>query len=153
MNDWSGLGDWIWASLLGLAAIAPLGTFLAVVVAYISYLQKVRADRRALGQKTEADNRNAWWSRVQWAIDAALSDDEQRRATGMAAIEQMQDSELATDADQELLAAMANAVLDETVEALEAEDEQDEGLAGISSVEDNESNEGGDTGDGYETRR
>jgi hypothetical protein len=75
-------GDWIWASLLGLAAIAPLGTFLAVVVAYISYLQKVRADRRALGQKTEADNRNAWWSRVQ---------DEQDE--GLAAISSVEDNE------------------------------------------------------------
>lgn len=146
--DWNEVGDWLWTSLLGLSAIAPLGTFLAVLVAYFSYLQKARADRKAIEQKTEADNRNAWWNRVQWAIDAALSDDEQRRATGMAAIEQMQDSELATIADQELLAAMAYAVLEETLEALEVDTEEYRGVAENDSGEDNESSERGGTDHG-----
>ncbi len=114
--DVDAVGDWIWAALQELSGIAPLGTLLAVIVAYFSYRGTVR-------QKTLADNRNAWWSRVQWAIDAALSDNEQRRATGMAAIEQMQDSELATVSDQALLAAMANAVVDETLDILELDDE------------------------------
>lgn len=130
------VGDWIWASLQNLSSIAPLGTLLAVVVAYFSYRGTIR-------QKTLADNRNAWWNRVQWAIDAALSDDEQRRATGMAAIEQMQDSELATIPDQAFLAAMANAIVDEALEELEAGDVGFEALAENRSVGDNESSEGG----------
>lgn len=114
--DWNAFGDWVWSSLQQLSEIAPLGTLLAVIVAYFSYRGTIR-------QKTSADNRNAWWNRVQWGIDAALSDDEQRRATGMAAIEQMQDSELAKASDQSLLAAMANAVLNETLDLLEVSDE------------------------------
>jgi hypothetical protein len=136
--DLNAVGDWIWVFLQNLSSIAPLGTLLAVLVAYFSYRGTIR-------QKTLADNRNAWWSRVQWAIDAALSDDEQRRATGMAAIEEMQDSELATVADQALLAAMANAIVDETLEELETDDEPPELVAENPPVSDNENSEGGRT--------
>jgi hypothetical protein len=136
--DWNAVGDWIWMSLQNLSTVAPLGTLLAVLVAYFSY-------RGTIEQKTEADNRNAWWSRVQWAIDAALSDDEQRRATGMAAIEQMQDSELATEADQSLLAAMANAIVDETLEELETDEDARELVVESESIGDNKSSEGGPT--------
>lgn len=54
---------------------------------------------------------------------AEQSDDEHRRATGLAAIEQMQDSKLATVADQALLAAMASAVVDETLQLLESDND------------------------------
>jgi hypothetical protein len=118
--DLNAIGDWIWASLQHLSGLAPLGALLAVVVAYYSY-------RGTLRQRTLADNRNAWWSRVQWAIDAAISDVEQRRATGLAAIEEMQDSELATMADQALLAAMADAVVDKTLDILEVDHGPDSG--------------------------
>lgn len=138
--DLNAAGDWIWASLQQLSEIAPLGTLFAVVVAYFSYRGTIR-------QKTLADNRNAWWNRVQWAIDATLSDDEQRRATGMAAIEQMQDSELATVADQQLLAAMANAVVDETLEILES-DEDSELMVGNEAVNYDEDSERGAIGNG-----
>lgn len=136
--DLNAVGDWIWLSLKNLSSVAPLGTLLAVVVAYFSYRGTIR-------QKTLADNRNAWWNRVQWAIDAALSDDEQRRATGMAAIEEMQDSELATAADQALLAAMANAIVDETLEELETEEESPDLVVENPPVSDNETSEGGRT--------
>ena len=43
----------------------------------------------------------------------------------MAAIEQMQNSQLATVADQALLAAMANAVVDETLEILESDNDSE----------------------------
>lgn len=46
------VGDWIWVSLENLSSVAPLGTFLAVVVAYSSYRGTIR-------QKTTADNRSA----------------------------------------------------------------------------------------------
>jgi hypothetical protein len=87
--DWNALGDWMWQTLLDLALLAPLGTLMTVVIAYIAYVQRSTADRLTLQQKTEADNRNAWWSRVQWVIDAGLSDDRQRRTAGMVAIEQL----------------------------------------------------------------
>lgn len=129
------IGDWIWASLQELSSIAPLGALLAVIVAYFSYRGTVR-------QKTLADNRNAWWNRAQWAIDAALSYGEQRRATGMAAIEQMQDSELATTADQALLAAMADAVVDQTLDILGADDGSRPIVEGASAKSDEKSESG-----------
>lgn len=109
--DTEDIGDWVWETLVDLAKIAPLGTLVAAIVAFVAY-------RGTVKQKRDADNRNAWWSRVQWAIDASLSDDEQTRATGMAAVAEMQDSEWATDADQALLKVMAAAVRDETVKAI-----------------------------------
>lgn len=56
--DWNALGDWLWLSLRNLSDIAPLATLLAVVIAFLSY-------RGTLKQKTQSDDRNAWWSRVQ----------------------------------------------------------------------------------------
>jgi len=107
--DWNALGDWLWLSLRNLSDIAPLATLLAVVIAFLSY-------RGTLKQKTQSDDRNAWWSRVQWALDSALSDDPQRRETGLVAIEHMHTSPWATSIDLALLRSMARAVMDETLE-------------------------------------
>ena len=52
-------------------------------------------------------------------MDAALSDDDQRRSTGLTALEQMQDSRLADSQDQVLLAAMAREIVAETIESLD----------------------------------
>ena len=116
--DLNGIGDWWWGTFVNLAKVAPLGTFLTAIVAFLAY-------RGTLKQKRDADNRNAWWNRVQWAIDASLSNEDQTRATGMAAIVEMQDSEWATSADQNLLLVMATAVRDETVQDIEEEGQSD----------------------------
>ncbi|UIK87919.1 hypothetical protein [Arthrobacter polaris] len=63
----------------------------------------------------------------------------------MAAIEQMQDSELATVADQALLAAMANAVVDETLGILEP-DTDSEPMVGTESVDYDHDSERGSLG-------
>ena len=109
-------GDWVWQSLQQLSTVAPLGTLLAVMVGYFSYRGTIR-------QKTLADNRSSWWNRVQWAIDASLSEDKQRRVTGLAALGQMQDSPLADAADQVLLTAMANEVVAGSFEYLGLDEE------------------------------
>ena len=144
--DWNSLGDWIWQTLLDLALLAPLGTLMAVVIAYTAYVQRSTADRLTIQQKTEADNRNAWWSRVQWAIDACLSDDRQRRTTGLVAIEQMQASSLATSGDQKLLEAIALEVLEKlefSAEISLAPDEQPDFMANDQRIGDNRGNTGG----------
>ncbi len=99
--DWNAFGDWIWASLLDLSELAPLATFAVVVIAYKTYRQRSRADQRAIRQKTVADNQGAWWSRAQWAVDASLDENPQRRLAGTIALIEMQDSELGTTADHD----------------------------------------------------
>ncbi|MGM7666318.1 hypothetical protein [Microbacterium sp. A93] len=100
--DINAFGDWIWASMLGLATIAPLGTFVAVLVAGIAIWQKSRADRRS-----------AWWERLRWATDTALKDDEQSRRVGTAAVLAVQRFKLVTPEDQPLLGAIGDEVLTE----------------------------------------
>ena len=93
-------GDIIWESLLNLAPIAPLGVFGTAMVAFFAY-------RGTLRQKTEADNRNAWWNRVQWAIDATFSGELQKQGVGMKALTHMQSTDKGTvEEDQKFLRAL-----------------------------------------------
>ncbi len=95
--------DRIWAALLGAAAIAPLATFGVVLVAYLTYRQRSRADRR-----------DQWWKRAQWAIDSALNDaDPQRRLAGLKVLVQLIGSDLATAEDAELMSALAVGIRDQ----------------------------------------
>lgn len=71
-------GDWVWQSLVMLAGIAPLGTFIVAIVALVTYRTKKAADRRGV-----------WWQRAEWAIDHALSADPQTRSAGLAAMRVM----------------------------------------------------------------
>jgi hypothetical protein len=64
--------------------------------------QKREADRDALEQKTAADSRAEWWRRAQWALERALSDDEDTRALGLATLELLARSELARKEELEL---------------------------------------------------
>jgi hypothetical protein len=93
----------IWTALLGAAAIAPLATFGVVLVAYLTYRQRSRADRR-----------DQWWKRAQWAIDSALNDaDPQRRLAGLKVLVQLIGSDLATAEDAELMSALAVGIRDQ----------------------------------------
>lgn len=64
--------------------------------------QRREADRNALDQKTIADSRAEWWKRAQWALERALSDDEDTRALGLATLEVLARSELAHKEELEL---------------------------------------------------
>ncbi len=87
----------IWTSVLAAAALAPLATFGVVLVAFLAYRQRDRADRR-----------DQWWKRAQWAIDAALNDaDPQRRLAGLKVLVQLIGSDLATAEDADLMSAIA----------------------------------------------
>ena len=95
--------------LPSLSRVAPTGTFLAVLVAYFTY-------RSNLKQRTEADNRKAWWDRVQWATNTALSDDAKQSMTGLRALSVMQDSHPSVRPDEELLLAISSEILTMGVE-------------------------------------
>ncbi|MCY1676684.1 hypothetical protein OVA06_18600 [Pseudarthrobacter sp. SL88] len=93
----------IWAVVLGAASLAPLATFGVVLVAYLAYRQRDRADRR-----------DQWWKRAQWAIDAALDGrDPQRRLAGLKVLVQLIGSDLATPEDADLMSALAVGIRDE----------------------------------------
>ena len=102
----------IWAAVAGAAALAPLATFGVVLVAYLAYRQKDRADRR-----------DQWWKRAQWAIDLALDQDNLRQATGFAAIAHLASRSEATRGDRQLLweVVAAQQGLDAEVDAAEAD--------------------------------
>lgn len=64
--------------------------------------QKREADRNALDQKTAADSRAEWWRRAQWALEQALSDDEDTKTLGLATLDVLAHSELARKEELEL---------------------------------------------------
>jgi len=95
--------DGIWTGVLAAAAVAPLATFGVVLVAYLTYRQKSRADKR-----------DQWWKRAQWGIDSALNDaDPQRRLAGMKVLVQLIGSDLATPEDADLMSALAVGIQDQ----------------------------------------
>lgn len=51
---------------------------------------------RALRQRSIADRRSEWWSRAQWALDAAFSKDNERREMGMKVLQVLARSKLAS---------------------------------------------------------
>lgn len=68
------------------AAFAPL--IAAVVAGLIA--------GAALWQKRRADNRAEWWRRAQWGVDASFDPDPGRQAMGLAVLEVLATSKLAT---------------------------------------------------------
>lgn len=60
------------------AELSPLGTFVVAAVAVLAFWQKWNADRK-----------QEWLSRAQWAIDLALESDDRKQATGVQVMEQI----------------------------------------------------------------
>lgn len=96
---WPAVTDWAitWIPVLG-----PLGILATALVAYFAYRQKLEADRRA-----------QWWVRAQWALDASLSADPRRSLAGLAVLNHLKSSSLATREDQELFRLIGAAVREE----------------------------------------
>ncbi|GAA1355897.1 hypothetical protein GCM10009636_24220 [Arthrobacter koreensis] len=96
---WPAVTDWAitWIPVLG-----PLGILATALVAYFAYRQKLEADRRA-----------QWWVRAQWALEASLSADPRRSLAGLAVLNDLKSSSLATREDQELFRLIGAAVREE----------------------------------------
>lgn len=75
------------------AAFAPL--LAAVIAGSIAW--------RTLAQRREADRRDQWWKRTQWAIGLAMDHDFSRAIVGLVALKHLAASDLCTDDDYELL--------------------------------------------------
>lgn len=85
---WRAAAEWAitWIPVLG-----PLGILATALVAYVAYRQKLEADRRA-----------QWWVRAQWALEASLSANPRRSLAGLAVLNDLKTSSLATREDREL---------------------------------------------------
>jgi len=66
-----------------------------------------------LWQKWRNDRRDAWWKRVEWALDKATDSDsrESVRCIGLVAVRHLQDSSLATTTDRMMLDQIADEIL------------------------------------------
>lgn len=83
-------------TLEALAQLGPLATGVAALVALVVGIVTI-------AQKNRADRRDQWWKRTQWALDAALDDDENRAAVGLAALTYLGESRLAKKDESALL--------------------------------------------------
>lgn len=73
-----------------LSLVGPIATGMAALVALTVGLFTLR-------QRQEADRRDQWWKRAQWALDLVLepSEDEGKATVGFAVLERLADSDLA----------------------------------------------------------
>ena len=75
----------------------------AAIVGWKTYRQRKEADDLSYRQRKKADDRAEWWRRTQWAVDYASDEREEKAAIGLAALDMLQVSPLATADDRELL--------------------------------------------------
>ncbi len=106
------------------AAFAPLSTLAAAMIAgWIAW--------RTLAQRREADRRDQWWQRTQWAIDLAMDRDFSRAVVGLVTLKHLAASDLCTDEDYEMLDKIGGAKIDALTLSREASaDRESERSAG-----------------------
>jgi hypothetical protein len=91
------------------AGIGPVLLFLSALTAALIAWKACRqraaaaADEMSFRQRTEADECEEWWRRTQWAFDYAADEREEKTAIGLAALDMLQISPLATADDRLLL--------------------------------------------------
>lgn len=82
------------------AALAPVGTLAAAVVAAIVGLSTIR-------QRSHSDRRAEFWRRTEWALEASVSPDPQLAAMGTMVLASLARSDLiASDEELQLLDAV-----------------------------------------------
>jgi hypothetical protein len=87
------------------AAFAPLSTLVAAIIAgWIAW--------RTLAQRREADRRDQWWQRTQWAIDLAMDPDFSRAVVGLITLKHLAASDLCTEEDYQMLDKIGGAKID-----------------------------------------
>lgn len=84
------------------AAFAPL--LAALIAGWIAW--------RTLAQRREADRRDQWWKRAQWAIELAMDRDFSRAVVGLVTLRYLATSDLCTDDDYEMLDKIGGAKID-----------------------------------------
>jgi hypothetical protein len=142
---WWAAGGWPWISAW-LQSPGFAGTA-AVVAAFVAF----RASRNA-------QRLDAWWKRVEWALDLYVPQDasDRDRRVGLAALHALQASKLAKKPESDFVAGVVDAVtLDPLGDGAEEDDwEEIEGSAAdaASGAYSEQAEKGGDD-DGYRTRK
>ena len=101
--------------MLGTQAVAADPDWLRYAVAFAPLLAAIIAAWiawRTLAQRREADRRDQWWKRTQWAIDLAMDRDFSRAIVGLVALKHLAASDLCTDEDYEMLDKIGGAKID-----------------------------------------
>ena len=158
------------------AALSPLAVLIGAVVTLWIGLASVRRqrnnaekqsadNRKAMAERRRADDRAEWWKRVQWALDASLSDQVKRQDLGFKMLDRLTAAGKVDDEDLTLLdpawrptaassAAQAEETMDTASSTLQAMAAQgiigDDYLAAYQRVMDEagtEEHNGTDTGD------
>lgn len=84
----------------------------------------------AVRQRGRADAREQWWKRAHWALDLTLSEDFRRAARGWAVLRHLSRSDLASEDERRLLAALAESGLNRGDRAVETESAAPAGAPG-----------------------
>ncbi|GAB5079581.1 hypothetical protein [Arthrobacter sp. AD-310] len=109
------------------ASLAPVAALLAAgLVTFIGW-RNLKHQQKALKVSMQNDDRSEWWKRAQWALEAEATDNDKLSAAGTEMLKLLVKSEMASDADKDLLdtswRAGTAATNQETAEELLAEAE------------------------------
>lgn len=116
--DWNAAGDSAWVTLVGLGQSGPFGTAIAAIIAAL-----------ALSQKWKADERSAWWSRVAWAADHSMSEDDETQLIGISALSAIRAGSSPSTADTGLLKAIGQRPKRDEIDELAPEQDNDSSVA------------------------
>jgi hypothetical protein len=95
-----------------LASLGPLAILLAALIAaFIGW--------RSMQTQAEANRRAQWWERAEWALDASMASDLDRRVVGLGVLALLAESYLAGEEEARILQVASNDSLVQKVTALE----------------------------------
>jgi hypothetical protein len=95
-----------------LASLGPLAILLAALIAaFIGW--------RSMQTQAEAHRRSQWWERAEWALDAAMSSNMDRRVIGLGVLALLAESNLAGEEEARILQVASNDSLAQPVTILE----------------------------------
>ena len=95
-----------------LASLGPLAILLAALIAaFIGW--------RSMQTQAEANRRAQWWERAEWALDASMAADLDRRVVGLGVLALLAESSLAGEEEARILQVASNDSLAQKVTALE----------------------------------
>lgn len=82
------------------------GVLLTAAAAYLAARRGARETTQDRAQREAAAAREEWFRRVQWAAELTLRSDNLARAAGLALLDSLAESKLATDDDLDLIRAI-----------------------------------------------
>ena len=90
-----------------LASLGPLAILLAALIAgFIGW--------RSMQMQAEANRRAQWWERAEWALDASMASDLDRRVIGLGVLALLAESTLAGEEEARILQVASNDSLGRT---------------------------------------